>query len=156
MKKFFLLSSMSSFVVRGVFLIFLFTFVFLLPILNDAGAVTPSTNEIQKLLASDAAAGDLFGFIVSISGDRAIVGAHRDDDNGSDSGSAYVFERDAMGNWKEVDKLTASDAAADDLFGISVSISGDRAIVGALFHDDNGSDSGSAYVFERVWGTGTR
>jgi len=46
----------------------------------------------DKLLALDSAAGDEFGDSVSISGDYAVVGAHRDDDNGSSSGSAYVFE----------------------------------------------------------------
>ena len=45
----------------------------------------------QKLTAADAAAGDRFGHSVSISGDTIVVGAHRDDDAGSDSGSAYVF-----------------------------------------------------------------
>ena len=44
-------------------------------------------------------------------------------------------------------KLTADDAAATDHFGISVSISGDTAIVGASLDDDAGSDSGAAYVF---------
>jgi hypothetical protein len=44
-------------------------------------------------------------------------------------------------------KLTASDAAANDEFGRSVSISGDYAIVGSALDDDAGDDSGSAYVF---------
>ncbi len=54
----------------------------------------------------------------------------------------------------ELDKLTASDAAAEDQFGLSVSLSGDRALVGAPTDDDAGQDSGSAYVFEKqgsVW-----
>ncbi len=52
-------------------------------------------------------------------------------------------------------KLTASDGAADDYFGYSVSISGDYAIVGAYYDDDSGSNSGSAYIFKRdgtSWG----
>ena len=49
-------------------------------------------NECNKLTASDGAASDFFGRSVSISGDYAIVGAHWDDDNGSNSGSAYIFE----------------------------------------------------------------
>jgi len=101
--------------------------------------------EVAKLTASDAAAVDQFGFSVSISGSTAIVGAHFNDDAGTISGSAYIFERDpATGAWSEIQKLTASDAAA---VGISVSISGDAAIVGANGNDDAGSNSGSAYVF---------
>ena len=105
--------------------------------------------EVAKLLASDGAAGDVFGASVSISGDRILVGAYGDDDNGSLSGSAYVFERDGSGTWIQVDKLTASDAAFEDNFGISVGIAGDRLVVGAWEDDDQGSGTGSAYVYER-------
>jgi hypothetical protein len=105
--------------------------------------------EQAKLLASDGAAGDDFGLSVSISGDLAIVGAWSNDDDGSDSGSAYVFKWDGT-SWVQQQKLTASDGDAEDRFGWSVSISGDLAIVGACQDDDNGSGSGSAYVFENV------
>ncbi len=102
----------------------------------------------DKLLASDAAEGDRFGYSVSISGDYAIVGAYGDDDNGADSGSAYVFKRNGA-SWSQQAKLTASDGAADDYFGFSVSISGDYAIVGTPYDDDYGAESGSAYIFKR-------
>ena len=105
-------------------------------------------SQVSKLTASDGAASDAFGHSVAVSGSRAIVGAPRDDDGGSSSGTAYVFERNSGGTWAQT-KLTASDAAADDLFGVSVSVSGARAIVGAIRDDDNGSNSGAAYVFER-------
>ncbi|MCB9336589.1 MAG: FG-GAP repeat protein [Lewinellaceae bacterium] len=104
--------------------------------------------EQAKLTASDGAANDYFGQSVSISGDYAIVSAYQDDDDGSDSGSAYIFIRSGN-NWSEQAKLTASDADAGDLFGISVSISGDYAVIGAYLDDDGGTDSGSAYVFVR-------
>ena len=104
-----------------------------------------------KLLASDGAAGDWFGCSVSLSGDSAIVGAFYDDDFGSNSGSAYIFER-VGGAWTQRAKLIASDGAADDWFGGSVSVSGDTAIVGANHDDDRGSNSGSAYVFKKVGG----
>jgi hypothetical protein len=107
-----------------------------------------SWTEQQKLTASDAAATDYFGNSVSISGDYAIVGARENDDDGSNSGSAYIYHWDGS-NWTEQKKLTASDAAAADHFGHSVAISGDYAIVGALYSDDNGSESGSAYVYYR-------
>ena len=93
-------------------------------------------------------ASDSFGVSIAIDGDRAIVGAQNDDDNGSASGSVYIFEFDGT-NWNEIAKLTPEFAASTDLFGVSVDIDGNRAVVGATGDDDNGaSGSGSAYVFE--------
>ncbi len=101
--------------------------------------------QITKLTASDAAADDWFGYSVGISGNTAIVGADGNDDAGSYSGSAYLFDA-ATGT--EITKLTASDAAAYDSFGISVGISGNIAVVGAHGDGDGGSRSGSAYLFD--------
>jgi len=110
------------------------------------------TNSFQtaKLTALDAAAFDQFGRSVSISGDTAIVGAFGDDDAGSFSGSAYVFVKPARGwtNSFQTAKLTASDAAASDLFGNSVAVSGDTVVVGSPRDDDVPQNSGSAYVFD--------
>ena len=99
-----------------------------------------------KLTASDGSADDWFGESVSIDGNRAIVGSALDDDNGVNSGSVYIFEWDGS-SWVET-KLTASDGSADDWFGESVSIDGNRAIVGSALDDDNGVNSGSVYIFE--------
>lgn len=100
----------------------------------------------QKLLASDGALDDFFGVSVDISGNYAIVGASLDDDNGTNSGSAYIFKLTGT-TWSEFDKITASDAADGDVFGSPVAISGLKAVVGASGNDDVGSNSGSAYVF---------
>jgi len=108
-----------------------------------------------KLTASDAAVEDRFGDSVSVSGDTAVVGAWKDDDGGESSGSAYVFTRSGS-TWTEQAKLTASDAAVEDLFGRSVSVSGDTAVVGSSFDDDAGESSGSAYVFTRSGSTWTQ
>ncbi|MEE3240868.1 MAG: hypothetical protein VX231_07880, partial [Pseudomonadota bacterium] len=99
-----------------------------------------------KLTPSDGASSDYFGISVSIDGDTAVIGAHYDDDNGSASGSAYIFTS-SYGVWSEQQKLTPSDGASSDWFGYSVSIDGDTAVIGALYDDDNGSDSGSEYIF---------
>ena len=102
-----------------------------------------------KLTASDGEADDYFGVSVSISGDMVVVGAYGDDGVPANSGSAYIFRYDGN-NWVEEAILTASDGAEGDLFGYSVSISGDTVVVGAVFGDDNSvTDSGSAYVFVR-------
>jgi hypothetical protein len=113
---------------------------------------TGTINESVKLTASDAAAGDLLGRSVSLSGNTGLVGAYSDDDNGFRSGSAYVFREldTATGTVTESAKLTASDGAAVDYFGRAVSLSGNTGLVGARNDDDNGSDSGSAYLFDRL------
>ena len=129
---------------------------------DDAGSTSGSAyvfvrgggswSQQAKLTAADAAAGDQFGLSVSVSGDTAVIGAFGDDDAGSTSGSAYVFVRDG-GSWSQLAKLTAAGAAAGDQFGLSVSVSGDTAVVGAFGDDDAGSTSGSAYVFVRDGGS---
>ncbi len=104
--------------------------------------------ELQKLTASDMSVGDVFGRSVAIHGDRAIVGASGNSDDGLESGSAYIFKRSGADVWSEVEKLTASDAAADDWFGFSVDLDADRALIGAVVDDEDFKDSGSAYVFD--------
>ena len=88
------------------------------------------TNKLTA--ASDAGAGDMFGYSVAISGDTIVIGSHRDDDNNQvDSGSAYVFVR-AYGDWTQQAKLTAaSDAGSSDYFGYSVAVSGDTIVIGS-------------------------
>ena len=103
--------------------------------------------EAHKLTASDAAEGDWFGHSVGVSGNTAIVGAYRDDDDGNVSGSAYLF--DVTTGEEYPFKLTASDASAGDRFGYSVAVSGNIAIVGAYYDSIPGvSLSGSAYLFD--------
>lgn len=104
---------------------------------------------LHKLTALDGTAHDCFGFAVSVSGNLALVGAYLDDDNGTDSGSAYIFD---VTTGQELLKLTPSDGASGDWFGRSVSLSGALALVDAHVDDDNGSNSGSAYLFDATTG----
>ena len=78
-----------------------------------------------------------------------MVGAWLDEEIGITSGSAYVYKRTGSA-WAQEAKLIPSGGAEEDWFGHSVSISGDYAVVGADGDDDNGSASGSAYVFKRT------
>ena len=103
-----------------------------------------SGQELFKLTASDAEDQDLFGISVAISGNRAVVGSYLDDDLGSASGAAYVFD---VTTGQELLKLTASDGSENDLFGLSVAMSGNTALIGSPFSDGVGADSGSAYLF---------
>ena len=103
-----------------------------------------------KLTASNGAAGDVFGYSVSISGDYAIIGAYLDDVGANvEQGSAYIFVRSGT-NWTQQAKLTASDGAANDFLGLSVSISGDYGIMG-VSRDDvaPNANQGSAYIIRR-------
>jgi hypothetical protein len=118
-----------------------------------AGALTPT--EVAKLVASDGAAGDYFGHSVAVDGDTAVIGAYSDDYNGSNSGSAYVFIRSGS-SWVQQARLTAPGWAENDFFGYSVAVSGDTAVIGALYDDDRGPNSGAAYVFIRSGGSWVR
>jgi hypothetical protein len=99
-----------------------------------------------QLTASDGAEGDAFGISVAVAGQTIIVGADRDDDNGLDSGSSYVFVQAGSG-WVQEAKLLAKDGQEGDQFGASVAISGNIAVLGAPGADPTGTDSGAAYVF---------
>ncbi len=106
------------------------------------------------LLANDGALADKFGYSVAISGDTIVVGAYNDDSPLSNAGSAYVFVRSGT-TWSFQQKLTASDEAADDQFGIAVAIGGPTIFVGANFSDQpSNSDAGAVYRYTQsgtVW-----
>ena len=99
---------------------------------------------------------DRFGYSVSVSGSTAIVGApHADVGSNANQGAAYIFERDqgGAGAWGLVKVLSQPEGAANDLFGHSVSVSGDKAVVGSPFDDvDMPKDQGSVTIFERNQG----
>jgi len=100
----------------------------------------------QAKLTGDPVKGERFGYSVSISGDRIIIGATR---AGDDYGAVYIFEEDAGGAWTRSTKLWAPDWEADDFFGNSVSIDGDYALAGAEYDDRTGGATGAAYVLHR-------
>jgi len=115
---------------------------------NDSGAIYVFDNqdgsELRKLFATDGDTNDFFGFSLYIDQDLVLVGSLLDDDNGSDSGSAYIFN---YLTGEEILKLTPSDGQAGDNFGSNVSLYNDIAVIGAYQDDDNGPDSGSVYLF---------
>ncbi|NOT63382.1 MAG: hypothetical protein HOP19_24495 [Acidobacteria bacterium] len=103
----------------------------------------------QTFSPADGEANDEFGCSVALSGDTALIGARFDDivtakDN--NQGSAYVYTRSGTA-WTQQQKLTPADSAAYDLFGYSVALYGNTALVGAAY---KGTQSqGAAYVFNR-------
>lgn len=112
-----------------------------------------------RIVGSDAAPIDQIGYAVAIQGDTILAGAigasHCAGDPSCDAGSVYVLERDLGGadNWGERQILSPDDGAASDVFGISVDLDGDTAIVGAIWSDTFGSDVGSASIYERTGNT---
>ncbi|MCB9836736.1 MAG: hypothetical protein H6808_08445 [Phycisphaera sp.] len=117
---------------------------------SDSGSAyvfdTSTGQQIAKLLPSDGTAGDRFGWSVAISGTTALIGASQQDSNGIRSGSAYLFDTTTG---QQIAKLLPSDGATDHWFGVSVAINGDTAVIGAYKDNDNGIESGSAYLFSR-------
>ena len=120
------------------------------------------TTSEQRIMASDAATADRFGQDVAVAGDingdgyaDLIVGSIYDDDNGSDSGSAYIYYGSASGiDTATEDKLTASDGSASDWFGLTVSGAGDidadgydDVIVGTWKGDGTVANSGTVYIY---------
>jgi hypothetical protein len=126
---------------------------------DDATAVYPVVIDpwVQqaKLTAADGAGGDRFATSVALDGDTALVGAGQATVDGSDNqGAVYVFTRSGD-IWSEHQKLTAADGAENNLFGFSVALDGDTALVGAMWAVVGGNVSqGAVYVFTRsgdVW-----
>ncbi len=122
---------------------------------NTLGITTPqqklgllysrlNSNTAFKLTASDGAASDFFGFSVAAGSGVILVGAPGDDDNGSSSGSAYLYNI----NGSLIKKVKPSDGAAGDNFGYSVAAGSNKIVIGSPGDDDKGNSSGSVYVFD--------
>lgn len=132
----------------------------------------------EYVKASNAGTGDWFGYSIALSGDGDTLavgalfedsmaagtnGSQGDDDDGLNSGAAYVFVRNALDQWSQQAYLKASNTGADDRFGISVALSGDGNILAVGSHwedsnangvggnetDDSATHAGAVYLFER-------
>jgi hypothetical protein len=107
----------------------------------------------HKLLAGDGDTDDVFGVSLDLRHGLVAVGARDNDDAGSNSGSAYVFDAQSG---VQLLKLVAEDASAGDRFGRSVAIGDGIVCVGSPLDDASGTDSGSVYVFDSVTGAQVR
>ena len=110
--------------------------------------------QTQKIVPTDREVGDFFGQSVAMDGDYAVVGSYLNDVLSSNMGSAYIFKKDATGNWIEHQKLLASDKRQFDQFGEDVDIDGNFIIIGARGQDYDANNAnfenaaGAAYIFE--------
>jgi trimeric autotransporter adhesin len=148
---------------------------------HDAGDAPENWVQDAYLKASNAGAIDVFGNAVAVDGDTIVIGAPyesggqkniinddgvaSDDNSASQAGAAYVFKRDASGNWSQDAYLKASNAGAGDQFGIAVAVYGDIIVVGAVCEssgqksvtnddgtasaDDSLTGAGAVYVFKK-------
>ncbi len=110
--------------------------------------------------ASNSEAGDFFGYTISLSadGNNLAVGAYSEDSNATgvnstgtgeadnsaiSSGAAYIFSRNAS-NWIQQSYIKASNSEKNDLFGWSISLTGDgkTLAVGARWEDSNATGVG--------------
>jgi hypothetical protein len=122
---------------------------------------TTWTQQAELVPTGDSGFTDFFGSSVAIGGDTIVVGAYQHNapigpiDPGTglptpvfNTGAAYVFTRTGT-TWTQQAKLLPADLAEADLFGWSVAVQGDTALVGSFGDDDGGQNSGSAYAFSR-------
>ncbi|HEV7781588.1 MAG TPA: hypothetical protein VGO58_09990 [Chitinophagaceae bacterium] len=103
-----------------------------------------------KLSDPVAAANDQFGSSVSISGNYAAAGSPVDDGlGGTDQGSVSVFFFSTI--WNIMQKITDINGAANDLFGWSVSLSGNYLLIGSQQDDGPGGlNQGSVFIHQRI------
>jgi len=119
---------------------------------KDSGAVVSfereSTTWTQKRIftAPDAKPGDAFGQSIALTENYLVIGAPRNDALGTDSGAAYIYKRENS-KWLYQTKITASDGAPGDLFGISIAADGNTIVVGADLHDEKAENAGAVYVY---------
>ena len=106
----------------------------------DLGSATPAV-PVVTLENPDLGVDDYFGYSVSISDTRLVVGA-------VGAESAYVYDIAGATPNTPVTTLHNPSGATDDYFGNSVAISGTRAVVGAPFDDTAAVDAGRAYLYD--------
>jgi len=120
---------------------------------NSSGSVylfnASTGQQLFKLLPNDGAAFDFFGNSVAFNNGIVAIGAHFNDDNGSESGSAYLFD---ASTGSQLFKLLPTDGSDSDFFGESIAINNGIVAVGAQLDSDNGTFSGSAYLFDASTG----
>ncbi|MBN2778606.1 MAG: T9SS type A sorting domain-containing protein [Bacteroidales bacterium] len=107
--------------------------------------------ETVKLFPSDGDNSDLFGVSVAVNNDIAYVGASGWDGDFSSEGAIYVFQKTSTTweDFEEIAMLNLSDPSNIDQLGKSISVYDDILVAGVSYDDENGTNSGAAYIFEK-------
>ena len=102
-----------------------------------------------KLVAPDPMLDDRFGEAVAIYRHTAVIGASKDDDQGKNSGSVFVYAFDEE-SWKPQAKIVPGDLVGSDAFGEAVSLDESTLAIGAPGHTHSGVRfAGAVYIFVR-------
>ncbi len=101
----------------------------------------------HKIIPFDGDDNDYFGKALALDGQWLAVSSLYDNINGEKSGSAYIYKLEDN-EWSFHSKLVPDDGAPLDRFGYSIDIHNNTVVVGAVYDDDYGQDSGSVYVYE--------
>jgi hypothetical protein len=134
---------------------------------NDAGATYPiivdPIIQLAELTASNGTASAFWGYSVAASGNTVVVGSpNAVVGSNANQGAVYVFVKPPSGwtNMTQTAVLTASDGAAGDALGSSVSIFGANIVAGApQAAIGKNLAQGAAYVFVQPtggWVNGTQ
>jgi hypothetical protein len=115
--------------------------------LFEYNSQTVSWDLSQKLTANNGLVGDYFGISLAVQDNIAVIGASGDDNNGTDSGSAYIFQK-INNSWIQTENIVADDGMADHEFGNAIALSSEIALIGAPLANAHGQASGAAYVFD--------
>lgn len=111
--------------------------------------VNEKWEETAILIPDDLNERDEFGIYVKINDNYAFISSTKDDGQGENSGSVYIYKKENH-SWNFLQKLFAFDGEAGDAFGVAIDISDSLAIIGSYFDDDNGTNSGSVYVYKII------
>ena len=110
-------------------------------------ATPPLVQPDAVRVASDGTAYDAAASCVSAHQGRVAFGVRGRDDGGVNRGAVYVHALSG-GSWSQVQKLTPAAPVDREEFGTSVSLRGPWLAVGAPLADREGTDTGSAWIFE--------
>lgn len=104
---------------------------------------------LHKITPADPAEDMAFGDSIAASGNRLVIAAYHDDDNGRNSGSVYVYD---IRTAQQLHKITPSDGFEEQSFGRSVAVEAQRLVVGAANDDTRGRRAGATYLFDVATG----
>lgn len=106
--------------------------------------------ETQRIALDGAARFENFGYSIAADEGLLISGAtNSKDESGNSVGATYVYRQTNQRTWNQIARLNPSDGQNNAVFGNSVSLDGDVAIIGAKYHGPGPTSEGAVYLFRR-------
>ena len=119
-------------------------------VVGAAGAEAATVTFERTLNDPNPTVEDLFGFSVALDNGRALVGSLLDRSTGTATGQASLFD---VNTGALLQTFADPTPTGGDRFGQSVSIAGDRVLIGANEDDTFGENVGQAHLFDANSGT---